>query len=174
MNKHVPEADLAVYAAGDSSWWAKPLTHLHVSRCAVCRGRADAYRADQERIRELAGELPPGAQLGSAGSGDTRQYSRGPGSGRVRGSARRQARHSRRVARGGGDGRVRGAADQRMVAQHAGRANSIARTGDEGDDALADLARSPIRRLRTSGRGHGGGNRIERKRKCAGHDAWRQ
>jgi len=60
MNKHVPEADLAVYAAGDSSWCAKPLTHLHVSRCAVCKGRADAYRADQERIRELAGELPPG------------------------------------------------------------------------------------------------------------------
>jgi hypothetical protein len=60
MRKHVTEADLAVYAAGDLSWWMRPLTHLHVSRCAVCKGRADAYRADQQRIRELANELPQG------------------------------------------------------------------------------------------------------------------
>jgi hypothetical protein len=31
-----------------------------VSRCAVCKGRAEAYRADQQRIRELASDLPPG------------------------------------------------------------------------------------------------------------------
>jgi len=60
MKKHVSEADLAVYAAGDMSWWTQPLTHLHVSRCAVCKGRAEAYRADQRRIRELAADLPPG------------------------------------------------------------------------------------------------------------------
>ena len=60
MGKHVTEADLAVYAAGDLSRWTRPLTHLHVSRCAVCKGRAEAYRADQQRIRELAAELPPG------------------------------------------------------------------------------------------------------------------
>jgi len=60
MSKHVTEADLAVYAAGDVSWWAQPLTRLHVSRCAVCKGRAEAYRADQQRIRELATDLPAG------------------------------------------------------------------------------------------------------------------
>jgi hypothetical protein len=60
MRKHVTEADLAVYAAGDMSCWTRPLIHLHVSRCAVCKGRAEAYRTDQQRIRELADELPPG------------------------------------------------------------------------------------------------------------------
>ena len=60
MRKHATEADLAVYAAGDLSWWAQPLTHLHMSRCAVCKGRADAYRTDRQRIRELASDLPPG------------------------------------------------------------------------------------------------------------------
>lgn len=60
MRTHATEADLAVYAAGDLSWWAQPLTHLHLSHCAVCKGRADAYRADRQRIRELASDLPPG------------------------------------------------------------------------------------------------------------------
>jgi hypothetical protein len=59
MSRHVPEAKLAVYAAGDLSWWMWALTHVHVNRCAVCKGRADAYRADQQRIRELASDLPP-------------------------------------------------------------------------------------------------------------------
>ena len=60
MSRHVTEAKLAVYAAGDLSWWMWALTHVHVNRCAVCKGRAEAYRADQQRIRELAAELPPG------------------------------------------------------------------------------------------------------------------
>jgi hypothetical protein len=60
MRKHVTEAKLAVYAAGDLSLWMWALTHLHVSRCAVCKGRAEAYRADRERIRELVADLPQG------------------------------------------------------------------------------------------------------------------
>ena len=60
MRKHVTEADLAVYAAGDQSWWMQPLIHLHVSGCAVCKGRAEAYRADQRRTRELANDVPSG------------------------------------------------------------------------------------------------------------------
>ena len=60
MNQHVNETDLALYSAGDVSPWLRPLVHLHVRRCAVCTARAAAYRADRQRIRDQAAELPEG------------------------------------------------------------------------------------------------------------------
>jgi anti-sigma factor RsiW len=58
--RHVPEADLTLYATGDLSLWLRPLVRLHISRCPNCRRRAEAYRADQKAIRQLAREMPEG------------------------------------------------------------------------------------------------------------------
>jgi len=58
--KHALETDLALYANADLTWWAWPYVRFHVTRCAVCRGRVEAYRADHERVRALAEEVPAG------------------------------------------------------------------------------------------------------------------
>jgi len=60
MSRHLSEADVALYAARDISRWMQPLVHLHVRQCAVCKGRVDAYRFDQQQIRALSNELPEG------------------------------------------------------------------------------------------------------------------
>ncbi|HEV2199477.1 MAG TPA: hypothetical protein VGR73_06635 [Bryobacteraceae bacterium] len=56
--QHASEANLALYGTGDLAWWRCQWIGLHVARCAECRRRADEYRADRERLRSLADELP--------------------------------------------------------------------------------------------------------------------
>ena len=58
MRAHPPETDLALYASGDLSLWRGVLARLHMTGCERCRGIAEAYRADRERVREIAAGLP--------------------------------------------------------------------------------------------------------------------
>jgi hypothetical protein len=56
--KHASENDLAVYGTGDVALWRRPWIGLHVARCGECRRRSEEYRADRDRVRSLADELP--------------------------------------------------------------------------------------------------------------------
>jgi hypothetical protein len=58
--RHLTEANVALYAAGDLPLWRKPLARLHASGCAACTKRVAAYRSDQAFIRQMAAELPRG------------------------------------------------------------------------------------------------------------------
>lgn len=56
--KHPSETDLALYGTGDLAWGRRQWIGLHVARCGECRGRVEEYRADRDRVRSLADELP--------------------------------------------------------------------------------------------------------------------
>lgn len=56
--RHTAETDLALYGTGDLAWWRRQWIGLHVARCAECGRRAEEYRADRERVRSLADEMP--------------------------------------------------------------------------------------------------------------------
>lgn len=59
MKAHVSETDLALYATGDLSLWRAGVVRVHLLGCERCRGAAEEFRADRNRVRELASELPP-------------------------------------------------------------------------------------------------------------------
>jgi len=56
--KHASEKDLALYGTGDLALWRRQWIGLHVARCGECRRRGEEYRADRDRVRSLADELP--------------------------------------------------------------------------------------------------------------------
>jgi hypothetical protein len=58
--RHVAETDLALYATHDLSWLRQAAVGLHVSHCPDCRARGEQYKADLERIKETAPDLPEG------------------------------------------------------------------------------------------------------------------
>jgi hypothetical protein len=58
--RHPLETDLALFATGDLSLGARLMTSLHVRGCGECRARVEAFRLDQERLMDTAGELPVG------------------------------------------------------------------------------------------------------------------
>jgi hypothetical protein len=60
MSVHIPEIELALLDSGDLSLWRSAMVRLHASGCAQCRGRAEAYRLDRERLKQEAAEMPPG------------------------------------------------------------------------------------------------------------------
>ncbi|MGH9559799.1 MAG: hypothetical protein ACRD30_11215 [Bryobacteraceae bacterium] len=60
MSGHIAETELALYASADLDWLHRAAVRLHVSRCERCRGTAENYRADRERVREIAAEMPAG------------------------------------------------------------------------------------------------------------------
>lgn len=57
---HVPETDLALFAAGDLARWQQLKVSIHVHRCDRCRALVDAYSADAEYLKSGAADLPPG------------------------------------------------------------------------------------------------------------------
>lgn len=58
MKQHVSESDLALFISGDLSPWRTVVVRVHLAGCEDCRGAADEFRADRERVQRLAGELP--------------------------------------------------------------------------------------------------------------------
>jgi anti-sigma factor RsiW len=57
---HIPETDLALYVSGDLRLVRRAAVSFHVRQCERCRGRMEAYRADREQTRKIAGEMPAG------------------------------------------------------------------------------------------------------------------
>lgn len=57
---HLPETTLALYVSNDLPLWRRVLAGLHVSRCRHCRQWVEIYRADRQRVRQAALEMPPG------------------------------------------------------------------------------------------------------------------
>jgi len=64
MSRHVVETELALYAAGDLPLWRSALVHLrvrlHVRRCDECHGLLEALRADRQKLRRSADDMPSG------------------------------------------------------------------------------------------------------------------
>ena len=58
MSRHVPESGLALYVSGDLGWWSRAVARMHMNGCESCRKRMETYRADRQRIREAAAEMP--------------------------------------------------------------------------------------------------------------------
>ena len=58
MSRHVPESGLALYVSGDLGWWSRAAARMHMNGCESCRKRMEAYRADRQRLRESAAEMP--------------------------------------------------------------------------------------------------------------------
>ena len=58
MTRHVTETDLALYAAGDLPFFRGALAGFHVRQCEECRGLLQTFRADRDRLRLSADELP--------------------------------------------------------------------------------------------------------------------
>jgi hypothetical protein len=58
MTRHVMEADLALYAAGDLPFYRRPLVTLHVRSCDVCRGLVESFQADRVELRGSADAMP--------------------------------------------------------------------------------------------------------------------
>ncbi len=58
MTGHFSETDLALFVSGDLPPWRNAAARFHVSRCDQCRHLAQEFRADRERVRQLASELP--------------------------------------------------------------------------------------------------------------------
>ena len=60
--KHASQTDVALYATGDIAPWRRPWITLHVGRCEECSREIEEYRAERNRARSLANELPPGVR----------------------------------------------------------------------------------------------------------------
>jgi hypothetical protein len=58
MSGHFSETDLALFVSGDLSLWRGAVARLHVARCERCRRHAQEFRADRDRLRRIASELP--------------------------------------------------------------------------------------------------------------------
>jgi anti-sigma factor RsiW len=58
MNRHVTESDLALFLSGDLGAPRMMVTRVHLARCERCRRTVDDFRADRDRVRNLAGDLP--------------------------------------------------------------------------------------------------------------------
>ncbi len=58
MTGHISENDLALFVTGDLSPWRGGLVRFHISGCQRCRHMVDEFRADRNRVRQLASELP--------------------------------------------------------------------------------------------------------------------
>lgn len=56
---HPREAELALYAGGELSWWARLRLGRHLSRCQSCRQQVDEFARWRRWLREQD-ELPPG------------------------------------------------------------------------------------------------------------------
>lgn len=56
---HPSEADLALYAGGELSWWRRRRLRRHFERCSACRAHAAEFRRWREWLRE-EDQLPPG------------------------------------------------------------------------------------------------------------------
>jgi anti-sigma factor RsiW len=60
MVTHIAETDLALYVSGDLRLLRRAAVGFHAGRCERCRRRMEAYRADRDQTRKLAGEMPEG------------------------------------------------------------------------------------------------------------------
>jgi anti-sigma factor RsiW len=60
MKQHIAETDLALYVSGDLRLVNRLSVHLHQRGCEPCRRRIEAYRADRERVKDIAAEMPEG------------------------------------------------------------------------------------------------------------------
>jgi len=58
MTRHIVESDLALYISGDLALWHGLAVRMHMKGCERCRRRVEVYRADRERVREIAAEMP--------------------------------------------------------------------------------------------------------------------
>lgn len=55
---HPLQTDLALYSTGDLPLLRRPVIRLHVAGCESCRSWVEAFGADRESLRGLAGEMP--------------------------------------------------------------------------------------------------------------------
>jgi hypothetical protein len=60
MTRHVAESDLALYVSGDHSPFRRIAIRMHARGCERCGRLIEAYRADRERVRTEAAEMPHG------------------------------------------------------------------------------------------------------------------
>jgi hypothetical protein len=58
MTGHFSETDLALFASGDQPLWRGAVVRVHIARCERCRHLAQEFRADRDRLRRIASELP--------------------------------------------------------------------------------------------------------------------
>jgi len=58
MTGHFSENDLALFVTGDLSRWRGAVVRFHISGCERCRHVVEEFRADRERVRHIASELP--------------------------------------------------------------------------------------------------------------------
>jgi len=58
MTGHFSETDLALFVSGDLSLWRAAMARFHVARCEQCRRLTQEFRADRDRLRRIASELP--------------------------------------------------------------------------------------------------------------------
>jgi hypothetical protein len=57
---HIPETDLALYVSGDLSLARRFNVYRHQRHCESCRREMEAYRADRQRVKNIAAEMPEG------------------------------------------------------------------------------------------------------------------
>lgn len=57
---HIPETDLALYVSGDLSLPRRFAVYWHQRNCEACRREMEAFRADRERVKDIAAEMPEG------------------------------------------------------------------------------------------------------------------
>jgi anti-sigma factor RsiW len=58
MMAHFSETDLALFVSGDLSLWRGAVVRFHIAGCERCRRVTQEFRADRERLRRVASELP--------------------------------------------------------------------------------------------------------------------
>ena len=58
--KHIAETQVALLSTREMALWRQLWNRLHMARCAACRDRVAAYRADREVLRRLAETMPAG------------------------------------------------------------------------------------------------------------------
>lgn len=58
MTAHFSETDLALFVSGDLSLWRGAVVRFHIAGCERCRRVTQEFRADRERLRRIASELP--------------------------------------------------------------------------------------------------------------------
>ncbi len=57
---HPFNTELALYAGGDLRGWDRIKTALHVRGCQNCKASVEAFRLDQEQLRDSSDDMPAG------------------------------------------------------------------------------------------------------------------